>query len=365
MPGVFRDGALCQGDEVVNKPNSHQARLPRKTPGMPAYVLAQLLDAGVLEADAVVRFRAILEREGVALGDMLKPGAQLPLHWFREVYPALDADQASCLGYLAGEQARLTSYSLLSLPLVSAGSVSEVLRLLAFMPLISSGISASFLERDDTVLVMLNADTGDAVLDRFPVFYCAAALIQVLAMLSGESLELAIHFACPLPPALAQHPAYLGGRLCFDAPLNYIQVPKSTLEAVCRFSDPIAYANAVAQLQPMLEALRAPEDIAARVKRLLESGPGLQSIDEIACELNMSVSTLKRHLKSNGTSFRVLLEGVLEHRAMLMLTAGRMPLEEIALALGYSDLTNFSHAFKRWTGSSPGVFRRGLRLPMN
>jgi AraC-like DNA-binding protein len=357
--------ASGEGDEVVNKPDSNQARIARKPPGMPAHVLAQLLDSDVLDAEAVVRLRAILQREGVALGDMLKPGAQVPLRWFREVYPALDADQASCLGYLAGEQARLTSYSLLSLPLVSAGSVSEVLHLLTFMPLISSGISASFLERDDTVLVMLNADTGDAVLDRFPVFYCAGALIQVLAILSSESLALAIHFAFSLPPELARHPEYLAGRLRFDAPLSYIQVPKSTLEAVCRFSDPIAYANAVTQLQPMLDALRAPEDVSVRVKRLLEAGPGLQSIDEIACELNVSVSTLKRHLKSSGTSFRRLLEGVLEHRAMLMLTGSSMPLEEIALALGYSDLTNFSHAFKRWTGSSPSVFRRRLPLPMN
>jgi AraC-like DNA-binding protein len=31
---------------------------------------------------------------------------------------------------------------------------------------------------------------------------------------------------------------------------------------------------------------------------------------------------------------------------------------EIALALGYTDVTTFNHAFKRWSGISPTQWRR-------
>jgi AraC-like DNA-binding protein len=41
-----------------------------------------------------------------------------------------------------------------------------------------------------------------------------------------------------------------------------------------------------------------------------------------------------------------------------MLMDATLSLEAIASLLGYSDLSNFSHAFKRWTGHSPGAFRR-------
>ena len=334
----------------------------RRKPGAPAYVIAQLLDSDILSADAVTKFRAILEREGTELSDMLRPGAQFPLHCFREAYPELYADQAACLGYLAGEQVSLSSNSLLTLPLVSAGSVSDVLRLFAYMPLFSSVINASFLERDDSVLITLTVDSGDPVLDRIPLFYCAAALVQLLRILSSEPLELTIHIAWPQPLGLAEHPECLAGRLLFDAPMHHICVPRSTLKAACRFSDPKTFENALSNLQAMLDSHEELADAASHVKRLLESGPGLIGIDEIASKLNLSVSTLKRRLTKSGTSFRTLMETTLKDRAILLLTDESMPLERIALELGYSDLANFSHAFKRWTGFAPSVFRRRWQL---
>lgn len=327
-------------------------------PGLPTHVLVQLVESGILDDAEVERFRALLAREGVDLPAIVAPGAQAPMRWFREVCEDLDADKASRIGYLAGEKARLTSNSLLSLPLVSAGSVSEALELLRFLPLISNVISATFLEREDAVLIMLTVDSGDPVLDRLPLFYCAAAFIRLLGILSGETLDLTFHIAWPKPAGLEPQLDQRSGGLRFDAPLHYITVPRRTLEAVCRFSDPIAYQSAVASLQALLESRNVSDEMAARVRRRLERQPGLTRIDEVAKAMSMSVSTLKRRLAEAGTCFSDILEATLRDRAMLMLVDSSMTLETIALALGYSDLANFSHAFKRWTGVAPGVFRR-------
>ena len=94
------------------------------------------------------------------------------------------------------------------------------------------------------------------------------------------------------------------------------------------------------------------------VRRLLDDGPGLQRIDQVAAALNLSVSTLKRRLAECGTHFSALQEAAQCDRARLMLMDAAMTLDSVAAALGYSDLANFSHAFKRWTGSAPGEFRR-------
>jgi len=326
---------------------------------MPAHVLAQLLDARELDDGAAASFHRVIAGHGQSLAAMVGAGHRLPLHWFREVYPALDVEQASQLGYLAGEQARLTSFASLSLPLVSAGSVAEVLQLLAFIPLISNSLTARFVTRADDVVVMLSANSGDPLLDRFPVFYSAAALMRLLRILLGDDAPvLTIHIAWPQPDGFRDHPEVHAGRLQFDALVHHIIVPRTTLEAVCRFSDPLAYQGALRSLEAQLADLRSSDDVASRLKLLLDRHAQLVAIEDAAARLHLSVSTLKRRLAEAGTNFRALRDDVLKERALIMMTDASMTLESTASALGYSDLSNFSHAFKRWTGSSPGAFRR-------
>ncbi len=330
---------------------------------MTAHILAQLLDSSLLDAAAAARFHAVLQREGRDLPTMVRQGVPTPLRWFREVYPDLGADQAAVLGYAAGGQARLTSFTPLSLPLVSAATIQEALRLLAFLPLISNSLSARYVDRADDLAIVLTATSNDPVLDRFPVFYCMAALIRLLHLLSVEPPDLSFHFACPRPAGFEQPPEFDADRLRFDAPLHHIVVPRSTLQAACRFADPIAYQTELAGLQARMASLGMSDDITERVRRLLDTPRSLISIEDTALKLHMSVSTLKRRLAEADTSFRDLRESVLKDRAMLLLTDASLSLDSISSALGYSDLANFSHAFKRWTGMAPGVFRRSPSGP--
>ena len=46
---------------------------------------------------------------------------------------------------------------------------------------------------------------------------------------------------------------------------------------------------------------------------------------------------------------------------VLQLAAGDASIAEIAYILGYGDPANFRRAFRRWTGQSPGRFRRARR----
>ncbi|MBA4283970.1 MAG: AraC family transcriptional regulator [Xanthomonadaceae bacterium] len=328
---------------------------------LPAAVLAQVVESKLIDADAAGRLQQLLAREGRDLPALVAAGDRVPLHWFRELYPALDADTAARIGYAAGEQARLTSFAALSLPLVSAGSVSEVLRLLEFMPLISSSVTARFLTRADDVVVVIRAGSGDPVLDRFPVFYCASAVQRLLTILVAGSPRLDIHIAWPQPACLADHPGVQAGRLHFDAPFHHLVVPNETMAAVCRFSDPIAYQGALAGLLLRLRAVSSDETV-GRLKALLDGPDHRVGIDEAARALHLSVSSLKRRLAEAGTSFRALRDEALQQRALMLLAEPSASLASVGAELGYGDLANFAHAFKRWTGQSPGAFRRRLAL---
>ncbi|HET7735348.1 MAG TPA: helix-turn-helix domain-containing protein [Nocardioidaceae bacterium] len=329
--------------------------------GVPYVAFAQLLESQAVDADAVARFRVIMNRERTDEAALLKPDGQAPVRWFREVYPELDADQATHLGRAFAEQAQLTSFGPLSLPLISAGSVSEIMELLTYLPLITTAVSTRFHPNDDGLTVGLTGHTGDPDLDCLVVTYCGSALLRLIQMLVGDVSTVRLHTSWPAPASMAQHQDALEAHLVFNAPMTFLHVPTETLNEVCRFSDPIAYRLAIADLQRSLEHRIGPKSYSSKVRTSLDEGPGLKGSQTVADELSMSPSTLKRRLHEEGTTFRELLESSLLERASLRLLDRSMSASEIAAELGYSDLTNFSHAFKRWTGQSPSQFRQACQ----
>lgn len=76
------------------------------------------------------------------------------------------------------------------------------------------------------------------------------------------------------------------------------------------------------------------------------------SIENVAEYLHMSDRTLKRQLAAEGTSFSTLVDEVRYRHATSLLSRTDYSLEQIADELGYSDVANFSRAFKRWSGRS-------------
>jgi AraC-like DNA-binding protein len=67
---------------------------------------------------------------------------------------------------------------------------------------------------------------------------------------------------------------------------------------------------------------------------------------------------MHRQLAEEGTQWRVVRDDVRLGMAEALLSAGYIQLDEIAERVGYSDLSNFSHAFRRWKGVSPAQYRR-------
>ena len=77
--------------------------------------------------------------------------------------------------------------------------------------------------------------------------------------------------------------------------------------------------------------------------------------------LNMSGRNLHRKLAEEGTSFKELQDEIRQDLALRYLGMSGMSLNEIAFNLGFIDQSSFNRAFKRWTGGSPGQYRRALR----
>jgi AraC-like DNA-binding protein len=77
--------------------------------------------------------------------------------------------------------------------------------------------------------------------------------------------------------------------------------------------------------------------------------------------LNLSARTLDRYLKSEGVGFRTLSQTIRHERALDLLANPQLTATRIAYELGYSDLANFTRAFKAIASVGPQAYRERLK----
>jgi len=98
------------------------------------------------------------------------------------------------------------------------------------------------------------------------------------------------------------------------------------------------------------------EQLRREIARVLVKGES--GIEHLAKVMGMSVRTLQRRLKDAGLNYSDVQEDVRKTLALNLLENETLALAEIAFSLGYSEVSAFNHAFRRWLGQSPGDYRR-------
>ena len=84
---------------------------------------------------------------------------------------------------------------------------------------------------------------------------------------------------------------------------------------------------------------------------------GYPVIEEVAGLLCVSPRTLQRLLAEAGVSYSQMIERCRCKSACQSLETTRTPIQDIATSLGYRDVSSFSRAFRRWTGTAPRAYR--------
>ena len=77
----------------------------------------------------------------------------------------------------------------------------------------------------------------------------------------------------------------------------------------------------------------------------------------VAEAMNISLRSFQRKLHNEGTTFKLLLNGLRFELAKKYLQDSHLSLLEVAFMLGFGEYSSFSRAFKRWADISPSDYR--------
>jgi AraC-like DNA-binding protein len=130
-------------------------------------------------------------------------------------------------------------------------------------------------------------------------------------------------------------------------------------------SDALTYARGQHKVET-LDAFRRfalHEHVERVLRRLLVTGApvGELHLKPVAALFDLHSRTLNRRLRSEGKSFKTLLDETRHRVARQLLRDTQLPLQEMAITLGYADATALIRASRRWSGVSPKAWRTSRR----
>ena len=156
-----------------------------------------------------------------------------------------------------------------------------------------------------------------------------------------------------------------GGDILFGQTKNSFRIHKSMLDQEIIGVDSNLLAVIVAYADMLLADVSKSVSFGSQVKLLIleHLEQGTANSERVAKLLHISRSTLKRRLMKEGHSFRQLRDEIVRQLSQDALKQTDAQVSEIALKLGYSELSAFDRAFARLTGMSPLEFRRFGSIP--
>lgn len=324
-------------------------------------------DGIVIRSSIFAGFGAFIRARG-ATGDVglpaaIDPEAELPLAVVEQIFVnAARETRDPCLALHWAEAYPIGGSGVFGYLLKNTQNLGDALVVVErYLALIARPVHIALTKGPDVSLLSWHVPHEEARAAPHVLTFSVAATVLRLRAITGKDwnprgVQLMIRpLACTDTVA-----RILGPNVTYDCQTNVVIVDSAYLTCGADKADPRLF-QIIQELGDRILAERAVKvDAIVETQKAivgrLESGD--LTLDLIAGDLDISPRTLQTRLSQAGTSFEALLNETRSTFARHYLVDTAMPLTEIALLLGFSELSAFTRAAQRWFGMPPSSYRR-------
>jgi len=185
-------------------------------------------------------------------------------------------------------------------------------------------------------------------------------IIKMLRSISGKNISPSlVEMTISRPRYSAELLNFYDCSIAFGAKKNRIYYNNSILNTPIISAD-ISLFNALEYyLSEQIKVRATEKNLINKIRHLIRISlsEGTPNIDVIAKKLGLSRRTLQRRLTCEDISFSFEVESIREKIAIEYIENSQLSFTDIALVLGYGELSSFSRAFRRWTYLSPQEYK--------
>lgn len=190
-------------------------------------------------------------------------------------------------------------------------------------------------------------------------FALGTALMRLRRFVGMEVMPRSVRLRHPAPGDTRAYRRLFGLEPEFGAEVNELNFEARLLELPVRGADPTLHRIVARHADELLARAPSGHHFVDEVRRkILQSlRLGVPGAPELARSLGLSTRSLARRLADEGTSLSALIDEVRRDVARAQLRQTNRKTIDIAFMLGFSEVSAFHRAFRRWTGTTPAEFR--------
>ena len=321
--------------------------------------VAALLAETLMDCD--VDPAPLFARAGIELSVTHDPDARIPTRRMLDLWAlAIEATGNPCIGLHAARHFQPAMLHGLGFAWLASDTLLDALgRLVRYSRLINSIVRFRIQEQPDTTALVA------VIPDVFPNYVPAgvdlgmAVFLHMCQITVGQKL-LPSHVVLqrPEPPCSAEFTRTFGASIEYGAQDNRLCFDSESLSMPLKTANPeLARINDQTVVDYLARFDQASIAMQVRSKIIEQLHDGIPKQESIADTLHISLRSLQRRLREEETSFKGLLEDTRQALARQYLRDNHRSIGEITYLLGFSEPSNFTRAFKRWTGQTPAEFR--------